>query len=282
VLGMDIDVVAASIAAAYADTVHQLGGADESDIGRQFGLSYLAKIVQLTVAVPLASEREMQDLLRRVTRGLAQVPDERLVEQFEAEIGGGESLAPELVTAQADALREEAASDVEREAIAEAERRRRERAFADSPLITEAELEVVRFLEPNPRRLKQFDNAYRLQLYVANRTPIAELRFDLDQLVALAKWIALRLGWPDVARAIDADQTLLARIEQAANAPQAKKDKTAPTIPKETAAEDGEGASECDEVELWLRDIRLRALLREERTERRLAQLPLASFLHIL
>ena len=46
---------------------------------------------------------------------------------------------------------------------------------------------------------------------------------------------------------------------------------------------DGERAVEQDEgIERWLRDPRLRALLREDRDERRLAQLPLASFLHIL
>jgi hypothetical protein len=282
VLGMDVDVVAASIAAAYADTVRQLGGTDGGDVAHQFGLSYLAKIVQLTVAVPLATERQMQDLLRRVTHGLAPAPapDERLVEQYEAEIGAAGALAPEQVTEQAEALREEAASEKEREAIAEAERRRREQALADSPLVTEAELEVVRFLDPNPRRLKQFDNAYRLQLYVANRTPVAELRFDLDQLVALAKWIVLRLAWPDIARAIDADPDLLVRLEESANRPLDEVDKGAE--PGETEARDAERGAREEALEQWLQDRRLRALLRETREERRLAQLPLASFLHIL
>jgi hypothetical protein len=279
-LGMDVDVVAASIAAAYADTVRQLGGTDGDDLARQFGLSYLAKIVQLTVAVPLATEWQMQELLRRVTSGLAPapIPDERLVGRFEAEIGAGTELAPEQVTAQAEALLEGARSVEEREAIAEAERRRRGQALADSPLVTEAELEVVRFLEPNPRRLKQFDNAYRLQLYVANRTPAAELRFDLDQLVALAKWIVLRLAWPEVARAIDADPDLLTRLEASANRPLPERDRP---VPAKSAASDVEQARDKP-FEQWLEDRRLRALLREPREERRLARLPLASFLHIL
>jgi hypothetical protein len=283
VLGMDVDVVAASIAAAYVDTVRQLGGGDGGDIARQFGLSYLAKIVQLTVAVPLATESQMQDLLRRVTSGLAPTPapDELLVEQFEAEIGAGVDVAPEQVTAQAEGLREQAASDEERAAIAEAERRRREQALADSPLVTEAELEVVGFVDPNPRRLKQFDNAYRLQLFVANRTPVAELRFDLDQLVALAKWIVLRLAWPEIARAIDAEPDLLERLEEAANPP-LDEEEMAAARPHEPLASDGEPAAPDDRLQLWLRDKRLCALLRETREERRLAQLPLASFLHIL
>src|ERR1700674_3526368 len=96
-------------------TVRQLGG---SDAGGRFGLSHPAKIVQLTIAVRVACEPQMRELLRRVTKGMAAAPApaERLVEEFEAEIGG--ALAPQQVTAQAEEIRESATSDAELEAIA--------------------------------------------------------------------------------------------------------------------------------------------------------------------
>jgi hypothetical protein len=262
VLGMDREVVAASIAAAYADTVHQLVG-DDAETGRRFGLSYLAKIVQLTVAVPLASDAQMRGLLERMVGradAVAAPPDEKLVRELTDELGGDGARTPAEVSAEADALRNQAATSAQSEAVDEAARRAREQALADSPLVAEAEMEVVRFLEANPRRLKQFDNAFRLQLYVANREPTAELRFDLDQLIALAKWIVLRLNWPELARKLDRDPGLLRRLEGAAN-----------------------NEAEADEpLEAWLANGHLVGLLREGQGSRRIADLPLAAFLHIL
>ena len=81
----------------------------------------------------------------------------------------------------------------------------------------------------NPRQIKRFDNAFRLQLYVANQDRDCELDFTLDELVALGRWVALRLRWPELAKALDDEPALLGVLEANANeiAPQADLDEIA-------------------------------------------------------
>jgi hypothetical protein len=130
---------------------------------------------------------------------------------------------------------------------------------ADSEDVREAEREIVPHLRRNPRDIKRFDNAFRLQLHVANGTPGCDLDFDLDDLVALGKWVALRLRWPDLADAIDRDSGLLERLE--------------------AAGTDGGPLERADAA--WIKDDELAALLRDPQPRRRVARLGTQTFLRV-
>ena len=67
------------------------------------------------------------------------------------------------------------------------------------------------YLDSNPRQVKRFDNAFRLQFHVASTA--SDLEFREEQLNALAKWVAMRLRWPVLAEALDRETDLLATLE---------------------------------------------------------------------
>ncbi|MCH7841030.1 MAG: TolC family protein, partial [Planctomycetes bacterium] len=62
----------------------------------------------------------------------------------------------------------------------------------------------IGFLERNPRQVKRFDNAFRLQLHVASNARGTGLSFDVDQLIAVGKWVAIKIRWPELALALNA------------------------------------------------------------------------------
>ena len=149
-------------------------------------------------------------------------------------------------------------------ALIEAERTVRSELFtSDSDDVTYAEFEVLRHLNRNPRQIKRFDNAFRLQLYVENSTEGTKLDFTRDQLVAIAKGVALRLRWPTLAEAIDRDAGLLGALEANAN---------------------GEltGRPSDDPIwQRWLAHKEVQDVLKEPIPQRRLALLDQHSFLRI-
>jgi hypothetical protein len=218
VLGMDNEVVSSAIDVAYKETVQHLERRG-SPLARGFGLNFLAKIVQVAVTVPAPTDTAMKRLLRRVTGRDA--ADEAAVEPHEVEKvaallrEGGLANPGDVATAAAGLERQ--LDEQHRRALPTAIRRVRGSLLnADSPDVATVEEELIAFLEPNPRQLKRFDNAFRLQLRVASDSD-SSLEFERDELRALGKWVVLRLRWPDLAQAIDADPSLLQRLEAYAN-----------------------------------------------------------------
>jgi hypothetical protein len=132
------------------------------------------------------------------------------------------------------------------------------------------EFRALRHLERNPRQIKRFHNAFRLQLYVANEDDRLEFDFTADQLIALARWVALRLRWPTLADKIDDEHWLLELLEADANREEPP------------AAVSGE---ECDQLreryKRWFGDRRVLDVMRERVETRRLSALPLESFLRV-
>lgn len=217
VIGMDRDVVAASIEVAYGETIGRLPEARRPNYGHAF----LAKLVQLSVAIPQPDTTSLSRLLAAVTAQplpLDGNPSEEDVTHFRDLIQAQGPRSPAEVQEAAEALGQSATAGPEARALDEALRLERAEHFrADSEEVRQAERAIVPQLRPNPREVKRFDNAFRLQLHVANGTPGCGLSFELDDLVALGKWVALRLRWPDVADGIDSDPELLERLEEVAN-----------------------------------------------------------------
>jgi KAP family P-loop domain len=265
IFGMDREAVAASIDVTYKETVAQLRE-QSSPLADDYGFSFLAKIVQLTVAVPKPSRPRVERLLRAI--GEAASPrstddkpavDERLVNELaggtleevrskrrEASDGEGNELALEL--AEQEAARR----------IVFGER--------DSKDVRSAEQELLHLLEGNPRQVKRFDNAFRLQLMMALAAGTG-LSFTLDQLVALGRWVAIRLRWPALATALDEEPDLLKCLEARANGV--------------TASADGSAKKIVAEWGRWFRDQDVRDALEEVDPQRRMAQIPFDAFLPI-
>jgi hypothetical protein len=98
---------------------------------------------------------------------------------------------------------------------------------------------------------------------VAANTPDCGLTFTKDELIAIAKWVVIRLRWPEFAAAIDADIGLLERLELTFN----------------SAADGNLEASSGDQV--WVDQLALRSLLADRRPRARIGQLHEQTFLRV-
>lgn len=129
VLGLDREVVATSIVAAYDQTVARLTQT-MSPLAAEFGQQFLAKLVQLSLGVPRPGAASMERLLESVT-------------------------ASRRVDPQPVPEPDKAAAAVARDRI------------RTSTEILDAEFEALLHLEANPRQVKRYHNVFLLQLYVA-------------------------------------------------------------------------------------------------------------------
>jgi KAP family P-loop domain len=217
IFGMDREAVAASIDVTYKDTVTQLRERS-SPLADDYGFSFLSKIVQLTVAVPQPLPEYVERLLRAIAEGAASTGsagDQRGVDE-----GLVEELAGRTLEEVRSKRKEVAESGSDKHALDLAEQvaaRRIVFGDADSKDVRSAEEAVLHLMEGNPRQIKRFDNAFRLQLMMALAATDQGLSFTLDQLVALGRWVAIRLRWPALATALDEEPALLSNLEAQAN-----------------------------------------------------------------
>jgi len=278
ILGMDREVVAASIDVAYKEMVEQLRER-KNPLWEDYGLRFLSKIVQMSVAIPPPNSQAMKRLLGHVTGNEVPVEDEldlprrefveERVESFIQQLRQEEPVNPiEVRRIRTSIETTEGGVDGDhRSALDEAERRVRAELFtSDSEDVRQAEFEVLKYLDKNPRQVKRFDNAFRLQLYVANLTPESALEFNRDQLVALGKWVALRLRWPQLADDLDREPKLLGALEEYANNG-GKKSALVKSL--------------FDSHERWFSEDALLEVFKEEDLPKRIASLPFDSFLGV-
>jgi hypothetical protein len=273
VLGLDREVVTTNINVAYASTVEQLRE-DHKQLGERFGLEFLAKLVQLSVSLPEPSPQALRTLLEAITGnapdlvalGTQPVSDPDVARiQTDIQRASGDTLAS-VTDAAAQLTPAMAPSTV----IAEAARRELAERIVDSPEVAQAEFAALPYLERNPRQIKRFHNAFRLQLYVANEDDKVQFDFTAAELVALAKWVVVRLRWPDLGTAIAQDPELLMIMEAAANAE--------PSTVNPALLEDGQLRQECDR---WLARPGVRSVMVECDPSQRLSALELKKFLRV-
>jgi hypothetical protein len=217
ILGMDTDMVAAGIEVAYRETIEALPERRKHN----FGLAFLAKLVQISVTVPSPAAGDMERFLTSMAgwkAGKAR-PAKEEVRSLRERLAQSGPANPVDVHVEAERIRDtEPLSKSELTALEEAVRLERAELFdRDSYDVETAEQYLLRYLDRNPREVKRFDNAFRLQLHVANGTPGCDLAFDLDDLIVLGKWIVLRLHWPKLGDALDRDPDLLAKLERESN-----------------------------------------------------------------
>jgi hypothetical protein len=210
ILGIDRELVATNIEVAYGPTVSALKDA-QPPLGDGFGMHFLGKLVQISVTVPRPSQSALERLMASLVGA-----DEKLAP---SEVEGSdiekveEAIRREAPAALAEIEAASATADASPEAIKTVARRVRGEWIQDSAEVEKAEFALLGHLGANPREIKRFDNAFRLQLYVANQDPDRRLDFSFEELVTLGRWVALRLRWPAFAKAVDDEPRLLPAVE---------------------------------------------------------------------
>lgn len=186
VAGMDRQVVARGIEVRFAALKRRLDQ-EKDPAGQAYGLSFLDKIVQLWVVLPTPSEEKLLEMLASVAGEDGHVT--RATPSTGTADGNGRTERP--VEATNGKPPEEKPSE------------------EDSDAVKEAMKEGIRCLDRNPRQVKRFNNAFRLQLALAQSSePLSD-----DQLKLLARWVALRLRWGALASAMDEHAGLLEALE---------------------------------------------------------------------
>lgn len=223
IMGMDRQVVARGIEAEYA-ALKTLLEKEGDAAGRDYGLAFLDKIVQLWVTLPTPTTEGL-DILLRTVAGFpsGSGPDNaqliaRIRSEMAEEIRG--IPADDRAAIAAAARRVEQRADADSRVAARWARQSFLSSFvapsaAESPEVWAAMQEGAACLERNPRQVKRFNNAFRLQLALASGA--FQVTFTRDQLGALARWVAIRLRWGALAHAMDDDPQLLGALEREAN-----------------------------------------------------------------
>ncbi|HJQ31192.1 MAG TPA: P-loop NTPase fold protein [Pyrinomonadaceae bacterium] len=121
---------------------------------------------------------------------------------------------------------EQRAEQERRERQAEDRRKFKLDAFEDSEQVRKIVLFVSKALDNNPRRLKQFVNAFRLNAYIAAETGLNEL-ITLQQ---LGKFVALGLRWPHLLVQMEADPELLRDLHDYSLQPDSEVDSKKETV----------------------------------------------------
>jgi hypothetical protein len=266
IFGMDREAVAASIDVTYKETVTQLRERS-SPLAEDYGFSFLSKIVQLTVAVPKPSKDRVKRLLRAIAEGASvTLPgdqpdvDENLVEALTGHTL--HEVRSKRKEVSEDASNEHALDLAEQEAA-----RRIVFGTSDSKDVRSAEEELLPLLEGNPRQIKRFDNAFRLQLMMALAAGTPGLSFTLDQLVALGRWVAIRLRWPALATELDEERFLLPNLEALAN--------------HATLPDDAPTKAMLAERHRWFEEPDVTDALKEPNSQRRMSEIPFEAFLPV-
>jgi hypothetical protein len=218
-LGMDREIVSAAIEVEYKDVVERLNKRS-SPLALDFGHRFLEKVTQLTVCVPKPDEGAITKLI--TGEGATISPDEQQILQAQSHIqavnvGGDLSgVSQATVDARQEATASQGATAAPSSAAYEAGARREiAKIVVDSPEFRAAETEILKLVPPNPRQVKRFDTAFRLQLTVLG--PFGHKDFSQDSLIAIGKVVALRLWWPGMAIRMDEEPGLVSQLENHAN-----------------------------------------------------------------
>lgn len=233
VLGMDAEMVAASIRVAYGPTVEELGRRDKM-AAEEFGHRFLTKIVQISFEVPDPHE----DLMKVYVDSLLDLVEDERSERSEAGTDEAPSQPDPARYTEIDREVQEAinasstVSDLRNELVNRSQAKqgleqmrflsRAERALEfesvhslskDSPEVGGAIRKAAPILSPRPRDYKRFVNAVRLQMLVSMRlTHIGEGRRPASA-EHLAKWTALCMRWPLLVHEVRRDPMLLDALE---------------------------------------------------------------------
>ncbi len=212
IIGMDEHMIARSIEVKYA----QLADTAQDPGGRTLGTYFLEKIVQLQFRIPPPEEARMRHYVDQLLGPLKE--DERLALERESTSSPEEekSKAASKVRQAAEVIQAERRAGVGRENMEEAvqaakrklaefsedvweeAKRQVEIRFGESAQVRETIYRALPYLGGNPRQIKRFINAFRLQTMLSKRLNLIE--DTPEHLVLQAKAVITWMRWPVLAQ----------------------------------------------------------------------------------
>jgi hypothetical protein len=188
IIGMDREKVAAGIAAKYKDLLPfvdpeqaDLSKADSLRHARAFGYSFIEKFIQLSFQIPKPSGNDIGGFIRSLSGTVTKPAGNAAEVRYNPvlEITDGE----------------------------------------DTRQFQEVTILLAPFFEDNPRRIKQFVNAFRLKAHIAHSTGLFTDRgtgsaLGVLTIPQLGKFIALTMLYPEVVTALGEDPQLFASLLQ--------------------------------------------------------------------
>ena len=218
VIGMDSQTVAGSIEAKYKDLQDYLKDVDDPG-GLTLGERFLEKFVQINFHIPRADPESVKKFIEKnLNANLGEgkdiqpinIPSEEVRET--EELIKAEQRAGMPLDAAAEAV-QTARPDIKAELVEKAKQEVFAKTFDDSEDVKHAIQEAALYLGYNPRKIKRFINAFRLQALIANRRGL--MQTGTIQLLLLAKWITIVTRWPDLVEAMLIDQNFLKSLKEA-------------------------------------------------------------------
>ncbi len=83
----------------------------------------------------------------------------------------------------------------------------------ESPLMAQAEAEVIKYIPPLPRNAKRLVNSLRLQFSIASGRGLFHLSVTATH---LAKWVVLKERWPELGLELSTRPHIMSELEEAA------------------------------------------------------------------
>jgi hypothetical protein len=258
VIGIDAEVVAASMEVVHAEIINKLG-----DRRGELGWRFMDKFVQLPFVIP----RLHPDQREAYLRGLFATPqDEDTQEVLEeadqlasdAQAGDMEvddlarrvgELAPRLAAVSPDKAR----------ALGERVVTAGARAFSDNdPEVVQALADQMRYLSDNPRTIKRAVNLYRFHRFAAFARQASTLPLEVATPEQIGRWIVVIIRWPHFVRWLQAqrDEAAPQGEDAAARVLVLAGETDSPVLFESKLADQGITASWTNDAELWefLRD----------------------------
>ncbi len=195
IMGLDREKVAAGLAVKYEKLLPYLAPAAKGArptatfdpvLGLEYGYNFIEKFIQLPFLVPQASEPQVKGFLEHILgTSDSSAP--------------GQQLPPGLQAAAAGESAERTVTE-------------------NTEMVTQILKMVAPTFDYNPRRLKQFINAFRLKTFIASRTglfgePQDTTSYDRLTTYQLGKFVAISLRWPLLLADLDNERDLLKRLQ---------------------------------------------------------------------
>ncbi|MCK6576615.1 MAG: TIR domain-containing protein [Anaerolineae bacterium] len=212
IIGMDVRTVAASIEVRYEKLRPYLAanGGSASLLGQQF----LEKIIQIVFPIPQPTRHSMErfvagNLEQQDAAGAAARPAQQVVDAVKGRIAEapGELTSAKTIEARVSQLDLEALEGLDddggalRKAVIE---QLILENFDSLGEVKQIVMDMLDFLEYNPRRVKRFINVFRLQAFIAVGRGALNTS---NQLKALGACLQIAFRWPEFARRVlDAPQ----------------------------------------------------------------------------
>jgi hypothetical protein len=258
VIGIDAEVVAASMEVVHAQIIEKLRGRRG-----ELGWRFMDKFVQLPFVMPRLQSDQREDYLRGLFSTLPSGDPQAVLAEaarLEGQVDGLAMSVDELAEAVGDLAPRLAAVAPDRaRALAEKVVTAGARAFSDEdPEVVDALADQMRYLSDNPRTIKRAVNLYRFNRFTAFARQVSTQPLDIATPAQIGRWTVVIVRWPQFVRWLQAGR------EQDSSSPDLAK-RVHELAAKADDARELKLALRNDEIDAtWMDDFELLEFLSEQ------------------